>query len=647
MSLRQESAPRSIAYEADARSGDVAWLSPLAEGFLGYPAERWRAGPRAWLRDFVHLEDRPAVAGWVEGLAGGAAAEGEREYRMLAADGRIAHVHDRRSLVDGRRLLGFLCDVTERREAAERLDAIIAHTPNVAIEGYDAAGRVLWWNRAAERLFGWSEAEALGKTLDRLMLDAAGAAEFLGVIRGIERTGKPFGPSEWLCRRRDGTERTVYSTIFAIPAGGGSGECVFVCMDVDVTERKRAEEALRRSEEQLRQAQKMEAIGRLAGGVAHDFNNMLFAIAGHADHLVRRLPEGDRLGRNAVEIKKAAERAANLTGQLLAFSRKQVVAPRVLDLNAVVAGIGPMLRSLIGEHIEIATDLDPALARVSADPGQVDQVILNLCVNARDAMEEGGRLTIATRNVRVPGAGEGEGYVELAVRDTGTGMTPEVQAHLFEPFFTTKEQGKGTGLGLSTVYGNVGRSGGHTPVESAPGRGSEFRVRLPAGGSAAAAAAEASAPTPPGGTPVPSAAGVPAAGAGETVLLVEDEVLVRQLTREVLEGYGFRVLEAASGAEALALREANGPPDIVVTDVVMPRMGGRELVERLTGRQPGLRAIFLSGYTDDAIGREGVLDPGTLFLQKPFPPDALARLVRDALDAPAPPPIRSPESRAP
>lgn len=393
--------------------------------------------------------------------------------------------------------------------------------------------------------------------------------------------------------------------------------------------RKTVETAQGALETQLRQAQKMDAIGRLAGGIAHDFDNLLTAIAGYCDLLLMRLEEGNRARQDIEEIRKAAFRAASLTRQLLAFSRKQTLEPTALELNEIVRNMEKLLRRLIGEDVELAARLDPALGIMKSDAGQVEQIIMNLAVNARDAMPHGGKLTIETANVEVddeyaskhaevrPGS-----YVMLAVSDNGSGMTAEVQSHLFEPFFTTKDPGKGTGLGLATVYGIAKQSGGHVTVYSEPGHGSTFKVYFPLAQEAAERA-----------EPKPAAAPLPSGS--ETILLVEDEEVVRELGRRILDMHGYRVLAARNGREALAICEAHGDSiAALVTDVIMPEMSGRALAERLAERWPGVRVLYLSGYTSGAIAQHGVLEPGVEFLQKPFSPAALARRVREVLDAP-------------
>ncbi|HEY1186856.1 MAG TPA: ATP-binding protein [Gemmata sp.] len=396
-----------------------------------------------------------------------------------------------------------------------------------------------------------------------------------------------------------------------------------VSANAALDQQMREREAL---ENQLIQAGKMEAVGQLAGGIAHDFNNLLTIINGYAEVLLGALPPGDRLREPVREIYRAGERSAELTQQLLAFSRRQVLAPRVLDLNAVVLGAASLLRRVIGEDVRLTTVLPPGAWAVRADPGQLEQVLMNLAVNARDAMPTGGHLTIETRNVEF-GAARPEGregrFVETTVSDTGTGMTAEVRARIFEPFFTTKGSGKGTGLGLATVFGIVEQSGGHIDVDSAPGLGTAFKVYLPATN-------EKPADAPAGGGPV--------RGGAERVLLVEDQAEVRRFGALALRACGYAVTEAGGGRAALDQVEREGPPDLLVTDVVMPEMGGRELAEALRTRCPGLRVLFVSGYTDDAVVRHGLLTEEVEFLQKPYTADALARKVREVLDATDPGP---------
>jgi two-component system, cell cycle sensor histidine kinase and response regulator CckA len=381
-------------------------------------------------------------------------------------------------------------------------------------------------------------------------------------------------------------------------------------------------------EAQLRQAQKMEAVGRLAGGLAHDFNNLLTVLSTHSYLLLRGLHPGDPLYQYARRIQEAVERGTALTRQLLSFSHRHVLQPRVLDVNALLAKMTFMLRRLIGEHIALVTRLDPALGRITADPGQLEQVLLNLAINARSAMPQGGELTLETTNVELDGAyarqhlGVAPGpYVRLTVRDTGVGMTPEIQPHIFEPFFTTKAPGEGTGLGLAMVYGIVTQSGGHIAVDSAPGRGTTFTIYLPQ--TKAPTQAHASGPIltkPPCG--------------GETIFVVEDEPEVRIAVREALRMSGYVVLEASDGSEALPISASHqGPIHLLLTDVVLPGMSGPELAQRLQSGRPALQVLYMSGYPHDAIASHGVVGSATLLLQKPFTPDVVARKVREILDA--------------
>ena len=398
---------------------------------------------------------------------------------------------------------------------------------------------------------------------------------------------------------------------------------------IDVSDRRSAEAALEESEERLRQSQKMDAVGRLAGGIAHDFNNLLTAITGYNDFLLKQLGEGHKLHREATEIKKAARRASALTNQLLAFSRQQVLMPQVLDLNAVVADMEEMLRRVIGEDVELVVAKGDDLGAVKADPGQLQQVLLNLAVNGRDAMPDGGRLTIQTSSVELtedytsyhedvsPGH-----YVVLAISDTGCGMDEETKVRLFEPFFTTKDTGKGTGLGLSTVYGIVKQSGGHIAAYSELGKGSTFLVYLPWVDEKPPVAKELAEEE----TAVKKGS--------ERILLVEDDEAVRELTKEILQMNGYSVIAASGGPEALEICEhLQQPIGLMVTDLVMPQIGGRELAKALGKRIPGLRVLYMSGYTTSTSLQQGLLEPGASFLQKPFTPEEMARKVREILDA--------------
>ncbi|MBI4410486.1 MAG: PAS domain S-box protein [Gemmatimonadetes bacterium] len=521
-------------------------------------------------------------------------------------------------------------DVTEQRRSEEALRqseahfrSLIEHATDI-ITVLDAQGTIQYESPSIRRLLGYEPHELVGRTPFEFIHpeDVPGAlTAFAEVVANPGRTLS----IEIRFQHKDGSWRVLEATgsnFLEDPAVRG-----IVVNTRDITERREAELALSQREDQLRQAHKMEAVGRLAGGIAHDFNNLLTAVLGHTQLLLEALPRDSALRGDVEQVERAAGRAAGLTRQLLAFSRRQVLQPRVLDLNDVVAEMDRMLRRLIGEDIELVTHLEPGLGPVKADPVQIEQVILNLAVNGRDAMPQGGRLRLATSNVEVdaataaaravpPGA-----YVRLEVHDDGCGMDEETLAHIFEPFFTTKEQGKGTGLGLPTIYGIVQQSGGFIDVESAPALGATFRIYLPR-------VDHAPASEPADATAAPVAAPPPGRG---TVLLVEDEDAVRNLIRKILQRYGYSVIEAASGAAALRALQTGERIDLLITDVVMPEMSGRELVNRLAPLRPALRILYISGYAEDAVHQQGVLDPGTSFLEKPFTPETLVRKVREAL----------------
>lgn len=485
-------------------------------------------------------------------------------------------------------------------------------------------GKVLYGSPSLERVFGYTVAALLGKSLvDFTHPDNRAEVRDL-VARLCQKSGMR-GRLELRLLHKDGQYvdvEAVMTNLLDDPNIKG-----IVINSRNIAERKQAEKALHESEEQLRQSQKMEAVGQLAGGVAHDFNNLLGVIIGYSDMLLTRTSSAlsEDAQRKIEQISKAARRAAALTRQLLAFSRKQVLQPKLLDLNTVVGDMDKMLKRLIGEHIEMLTILAPNLGIVKADPGQVEQVLLNLAVNARDAMPAGGKLTIETANVvldrqftQTHRAVEPGPYVVLAVSDTGVGMSLEVRTRIFEPFFTTKEKDRGTGLGLSTVYGIVKQSGGSIWVYSEPGQGTTFKVYLPCVDQDA---------------DIDDAAPAPADyRAAETVLLVEDEDMVAQIANEILTMNGYRVLQASHGTEALDVSSQHeGVIDLMVTDVVMPVMGGPELARRLAVTRPEMRVLYMSGYTDDAIVHHGVLQPGTAFLQKPFTAEAFARKLREVI----------------
>jgi two-component system cell cycle sensor histidine kinase/response regulator CckA len=469
-------------------------------------------------------------------------------------------------------------------------------------------------NPAGDRILGRSTASLVGRTIEEGFPGLAGT-EVPGHYRRLCEEGGSWGTE---VTYQEGRSRGTFD-VHAFQTAPG----MMAVMFADVTERRQAEEDRRRLEEQLRQSQKMEAVGRLAGGIAHDFNNLLMVIMGHGELLRRSLEANDPRLRKVQHVMGASERAARLVRQLLAFSRKQVLEPQVLDLNALVSDTARMLRPLLGEDVRVVTGLDPSAGRVRVDPAQIEQVLMNLAVNARDAMPAGGTITLETAHVSAPASGETPPVLQVAltVRDTGHGMDEKTRAQAFEPFFTTKAGSGGTGLGLSTVYGIVQQSGGHIAVESAPGKGSCFRILLPhADGSGEEHQAS-------------SAAAVPPPAGGETVLVVEDEPTIRALACEMLEARGYQTLCAGSGEEALglAVRHA-GPIQLLLADVVMPGLAGSALAERFAVVRPRARVLFMSGYAGEDLTRRGVADDLRPFLPKPFTQDMLARCVREALD---------------
>ena len=486
------------------------------------------------------------------------------------------------------------------------------------VDAMYASATVAECNDAMARMYGFTEARDLAGARLADLHDQADPAN-REQMRSFIRAGYRLADSETRERDRENRPRVFLNNVVGFVENGH-------LVRVWGTQRDVSEQ--RRLEEQFRQSQKMEAVGQLAGGIAHDFNNLLTAILGNTQLLLRDLPAGDVMRGDVEEIRKASERAAALTRQLLAYSRRQMLQPEILDLNVVVGEMDRMLRRLIGEHIALVTVPAPELGRVRADPSQIEQVLVNLVVNARDAMPDGGRLTIETAAVELDegyaqdhlGAAPGA-YAMLAVTDTGTGMDANVRAHLFEPFFTTKEVGKGTGLGLATVYGIVKQSGGHISVYTELGRGSSFKVYLPR-------------VHPPPRAAAPAAPRPAATHGSETVLVVEDDPAVLSLSCRALEAEGYTILCASDGTDALRIVERHGGEiHLLLTDVVMPGMSGRELAEQMAARRAGIRILYMSGYPGDAAVHQGALVRGSAFLQKPFSPDGLTRKVRETLDA--------------
>ena len=495
-------------------------------------------------------------------------------------------------------------------------ETLVQHAP-VGIYRSSSEGRFLSVNAALVRMLGYdSPAELLRRDMARDVY--ADPAERRRLLERDTYTDHEYDEVEATWKRKDGRPLTVQLSVRAVRNADRQVE-YYETFVRDVSEQ-------RRLQQQLVQSQKMEAVGRLAGGIAHDFNNLLTVITSYCDLLLEDLGGDDPKREDVEQVRKAADGAAALTRQLLAFSRQQVIAPRVVNLSAVVAGVEKMLRRVIGEDVDLVTVLDPGVGSVRADIGQLEQVLMNLAVNARDAMPTGGKLTIETANVahgphyaRERAAAPVSQFVMLAVSDTGVGMDEATKARVFEPFFTTKAPGKGTGLGLATVYGIVQQSGGFIWVYSEPGHGTTFKIYLPR------------VDAPAEGVAVTAVA--PVGRGTETVLLAEDAAAVRAVARQVLERQGYTVLEAPDGELALHLAQRHaGPIHLLLTDVVMPGMSGRQLADRLARLRPDTKVLYVSGYTDDAVVRHGVLEAGIAYLQKPFTIDSLARKVREVLD---------------
>jgi len=608
----------------DAATQRIDFVSDYVEIMLGYSVQEWLSTPNFWL-SIVHPEDKAGAARRAtEAFVGGKMAT--NEFRWIAKDGSIRWVEatsittvDHKGNPIGTR--GVTIDISERRRAEaasrdseERYRLLFENNPDPIFVVDRENLRLLAVNKAAVQTYGYSRDELLGMVLAEVWLPSQGFS-----TKDLSRVLAEDSRQRTTCkhRRHDGSFIDVELTSHALTLDGKSA---YVVLAHDVTERHLLEE-------RFRQSQKMEAVGQLAGGIAHDFNNLLMVIGGFSDLALGRIVDGDPLKRDLEQIQKAADRAAGLTRGLLAFSRKQVLMPTVLDLNAVVFDTEKMFRRLIGEDISLETTLLPELGRIKADRGQIEQVIMNLVVNARDAMPQGGRLTITTDHVQLrdssaerhPSMAPGM-YVMLSIADTGIGMDERTRLRIFEPFFTTKETGKGTGLGLSTVYGIIQQSGGCIWVSSAIGRGSTFQVYLPQ-------VADVPQSNRPGVTPTRALTGT------ETILLTEDEDMVRDLAMRVLTTNGYQVLEASNAREALLLGERLGETiHLLITDLVMPEMNGRDLARELLEIRSGMKVLFMSGYTDKAIVSEQVLHEKTPFISKPFAPAALLKIVRDILD---------------
>ncbi|MGD9627888.1 MAG: PAS domain S-box protein [Pyrinomonadaceae bacterium] len=595
----------------------VNFVSDYVQTMLGYTVEEWCSTRNFW-QTILHKDDRERVAKEsAEHIAGGAN-EFAQEYRWIAKDGRELWAQTNMSVMRGNPdgepigIRGVTIETTDRkvaeqliRDSESRYRMLFDSNPlPMWVFDLDTLG-FLEVNDAAIRHYGFSREEFMSMTIkDIRPIEAITALE-----QDLAHLDSPFGKTAtWAHKKKNGDLISVEITANSFDFNGRRARLVLAN---DVTVRQSLED-------QLRQSQKMEAVGMLAGGIAHDFNNLLTAINGYSELLKRKIDADDPRYSHAEEISRAGERAARLTAQLLAFSKKQVLQPRLIDLNVSVSEMEKMLTRLIGETIDLQIELAKDLDRVLADPSQIEQIILNLAVNARDAMPDGGKLTIETSNVYLDdGYAEQQvsvqpgNFVMLCVSDSGAGMTTDVMEHIFEPFFSTKETGKGTGLGLSTTYGIVDQSGGHIRVHSEPGNGATFRIYFPKAPDKSEPTEDTKAPESLLGT--------------ETILIAEDEDAVRSLSQQVLELYGYTVLAAANGNEAIDIAASYpGKIDVLITDMIMPGIGGRELAGRLELMHPDIRVIFMSGYPD----ADGTVNS----LHKPFSTDALAQKVREVLD---------------
>jgi two-component system cell cycle sensor histidine kinase/response regulator CckA len=601
--------------------GNVDYFNQRWTDFTGIPNDV--QGDQSWV-PVLHPDDvQRSHDKWYAAIASGQPYEQELrfkeqktgEYRWQLAKAIPIRSKDGDIL----RWYGTATDIQRQKSAEEndRLLAAIVQSSHDAVFSKTVDGIVLSWNKGAENIFGFSAQEMIGQSVAKLF-PADRAGEMLEILEML-KTGDSIRDLTVHKEKKDRTVLTVSLNISPFKDETGKTTSYSVIAR-DVTEYKRLED-------QLRQSQKMDAVGRLAGGVAHDFNNLLTVIIGRAELTERRTDLHETVRRNVGLIHQTADRAANLTRQLLQFSRQQVLQPQVLELNTIVPDMQELLRRLIAEDIDLVIKLNSKVRRMKADKGQIEQVIMNLVVNARDAMPEGGKLTIETANVELdeeycrthPDAKPGC-HVMLAVGDTGCGMSEHVRAHIFEPFFTTKEQGKGTGLGLSTVYGIVKQAGGNIFVYSEVNQGTVFKVYFPAVKD-----------TAPGSNTSTSL--LPVVGGGESILLVEDEDGIRELLKEILVDKGYTVLTARDGVEALQISaDYDGLIHLLLTDVVMPKMNGKQVATQLLNKRNEMRVLFMSGYTSETIVNRGVLDEGIEFLEKPFTPNSVARRVRDVLD---------------
>jgi two-component system, cell cycle sensor histidine kinase and response regulator CckA len=617
---------RDIFWVSDPSGEKILYVSPAYEEVFGRTRESLYRDAMSWLAA-VPVDERERVWREIEsGIAN--PREREMEYRIIRPDGSIRCMVDRAfpfRNAEGKveALVGVVEDITQRKNAEEKLkiseekfSKAFQYSPDAITLCTLANGRFIEANDSFLRLTGFTREEVTGRTAPELGIwpYPKQRDQFVALLK---RDGK-VRDIELRLARKSGEVRTILASAHIVEVDGA--QCAISILR-DITDRKALEE-------QLRQAQKMEAVGRLAGGVAHDFNNLLVGILGYSELLNKKLPDESSLKRMAGEIYAAALRARDLTSRLLALSRRQVLQPKVLDFNAVVRQAGRLLEPSIGEDIRIEFHLDSKLGFVKADPAQLEQMVLNLALNARDAMPHGGKMSLETSNAQVdaavarqhPGLIPGS-YVRLRVADTGRGIRPEDMPRIFEPFFTTKDLGEGAGLGLSTVYGIVKQSGGCVTVTSEPGHGAVFEVYLPRVNE-----------TP--GAQTPAAEPIALRAGTETILVVEDEPVVRSFARDLLEEAGYRIFFASDGAEAIRQAvQIDEPIHLLITDVVMPEMSGPELASRLRKLRPQSRVLYMSGYTDDEVLCRKGLPENSAFIQKPFTPEQFSRKVRETLDA--------------
>jgi PAS domain S-box-containing protein len=607
--------------------GTIKLANPALASMLGVDSAQELIGQPVW--DLIAPQDRDMAQAYQRARREGRPAPNNFELHLLRRDGTVIALDCMASSIaweGGQATLATVVDTTDRqraeqgRRASEERFRQIAENIKEAFIVVELDGfRPLYLSRMWEEIWGRALEEAYRDPMAWVNAIHPGDATIVAEARQAIEKGEPISRSFRIVRP-DGTIRWVRARAF--PVYNANGDLYReVGLVEDITD-------LRRTEEQLLQAQKMEAVGRLAGGVAHDFNNLLTAILGYSELVLQDLGPDHPSATDVREIRAAGQSAESLTRQLLAFSRRQILQPQTLDLNSVLTRVDALLQRIIGEDVELTMKLTEPLGRVSADPGQIEQVVLNLAVNARDAMPHGGKLTIETANVtlhddyvsRHPGASAGP-HVMVAVTDTGSGMDAVTQQRLFEPFFTTKEPGRGTGLGLATVYGIVTQSRGSIYVYSELGQGSTFKVYLPTTTEEPIAA--------------PSVELSPASLTGtETVLVVEDQIEARSVICETLRRRGYTVIEATNGPDAIVKgRQAEIAIDVMLTDVVMPGMGGRRVAEVIRATRPQLKVVYMSGYTDSAIVDHGILEPGVTFVQKPFATEVLLRKIRDVLDA--------------